>query len=60
MRRTGGATPTDPANASGYTQLYGPLQRYQYPGDEQLYNNTNWKAETGGNDVTSTKIWITK
>ncbi len=60
MRRTGGATPTDPANPSGYTQNYGSLQRYQYPGDEQLYNNVNWKAETGGNDVTSTKIWITK
>ncbi len=60
QRRTGGATPTDPSNPTGYTQNYGSLQRYQYPGDEQLYNNVNWKAETGGNDVTSSKIWIAK
>ncbi|HVW15895.1 MAG TPA: SusD/RagB family nutrient-binding outer membrane lipoprotein [Mucilaginibacter sp.] len=60
MRRTGGATPADPNNPAGYAQNYGSLQRYQYPGDEQLYNNVNWKAETGGNDVTSTKIWVAK
>ena len=60
MRRTGGATPADANNPAGYTQNYGSLQRYQYPGDEQLYNNANWKAETGGSDLTSTKIWITK
>ena len=60
MRRTGSATPTDPANPAGYTQNYGSLQRYQYPADEQLYNNANWKAATGGNDLTSTKIWIAK
>jgi len=60
MRRTGGATPADPANPAGYTQNYGSLQRYQYPGDEQLYNNTNWKAETGGSDLTSKKIWVAK
>jgi hypothetical protein len=60
MRRTGGATPADTNNPAGYTQNYGSLQRYQYPGDEQLYNNANWKAATGGSDLTSTKIWITK
>lgn len=60
MRRTGGATPADTNNPGGYTQNYGSLQRYQYPGDEQLYNNVNWKAETGGSDLTSTKIWIAK
>jgi hypothetical protein len=60
MRRTGGATPTDPTNPAGYTQNYGSLQRYQYPGDESLYNKDNWAAETNGSDLTSTKIWITK
>jgi len=60
MRRTGGATPTDPANPAGYTQNYGSLQRYQYPADEQSFNNANWKAATGGSDLTSTKIWIAK
>lgn len=60
MRRTGGATPADQVNPAGYTQNYGSLQRYQYPGDEQLYNNANWKAATGGSDLTSTKIWIAK
>jgi len=60
MRRTGGATPADTNNPAGYTQNYGSLQRYQYPSDESQFNNTNWKAATGGNDLTSTKIWITK
>jgi hypothetical protein len=60
MRRTGGATPADTDNPAGYTQNYGALQRYQYPSDEQLYNNVNWKAETGGADKTSTKIWVAK
>jgi hypothetical protein len=60
LRRTGGATPMDPTNPAGYTQNYGSLQRYQYPSDEQLLNNTNWKAATGGSDLTSTKIWIAK
>ena len=60
MRRTGGATPVDPTNPAGYTQNYGSFQRYQYPGSEQLLNNTNWKAATGGSDLTSTKIWIAK
>jgi hypothetical protein len=62
MRRTGGLTPMDTTNPAGYNSNYGSLQRYQYPGDEQLYNNANWKvASTGGaNDLTSTKIWIAK
>ncbi|MDO3628373.1 SusD/RagB family nutrient-binding outer membrane lipoprotein [Mucilaginibacter sp. BT774] len=60
MRRTGNATPQDASNPAGYTQNYGSLQRYQYPADESQFNNTNWKAATGGNDLTSTKIWITK
>jgi hypothetical protein len=60
MRRTGYGTPQDTNNPSGYTQNYGSLQRYQYPADEKTYNNVNWKAATGGSDLTSTKIWITK
>ncbi|MGN6641075.1 MAG: SusD/RagB family nutrient-binding outer membrane lipoprotein [Mucilaginibacter sp.] len=60
MRRTGDATPQDTSNPAGYNQNYGTLQRYQYPADEVQFNNTNWKVETGGNDLTSTKIWITK
>ena len=60
MRRTGGLTPMDTSNPAGYTANYGSLQRYQYPSDEQLYNNVNWKAATGGTDLTSTKIWIAK
>ena len=60
LRRTGGATPMDQTNPAGYTQNYGSLQRYQYPADEQNLNNANWKAATGGSDLTSTKIWIAK
>ena len=60
MRRTGGATPADTNNPAGYTQNYGSLQRYQYPADEHQFNTANWTAATGGNDLTSTKIWITK
>jgi hypothetical protein len=60
MRRTGYATPADTNNPAGYTQNYGSLQRYQYPADERQFNSTNWQAATGGSDLTSTKIWITK
>jgi len=60
MRRTGNATPADTNNPAGYTQNYGSLQRYQYPADEAQFNNANWETATGGNDVTSTKIWIAK
>lgn len=63
LRRTGGQTPMDPNNASYYTQTYGGFQRVQYPGSEQTYNNKNWLAElstTGGKDLTTIKIWITK
>lgn len=60
MRRTGAATPADTNNPAGYTQNYGSLQRYQYPADEHQFNSANWQAATGGNDVTSTKIWIAK
>jgi hypothetical protein len=59
MKRTG-ATPMDSTNAAGYTQTYGNYQRYQYPGSEQTYNFANWQAETGGQDLISTKIWIAK
>lgn len=58
MRRTGDMTPMDPSNASFYTNTYGSYQRYQYPSSEQTYNQANWLAETGGQDKTSTKIWI--
>jgi hypothetical protein len=60
LRRTGGATPMDTNNPAGYKQNYGSLQRYQYPADEAQLNTANWKAATGGSDLTSTKIWITK
>ncbi len=61
LRRTGGATPMDATNPAGYTQNYGSLQRYQYPSDESQFNSVNWKAALGGGqDLTSTKIWITK
>jgi len=60
LRRTGGATPMDTSNPAGYKQNYGTLQRYQYPSDESQLNNANWQAATGGSDLTSTKIWITK
>lgn len=60
MRRTGGQTPMDPNNAAYYTQTYGGFQRVQYPASEQTYNFKNWKAETNGSDMISTKIWITK
>ncbi|SHM60251.1 SusD/RagB family nutrient-binding outer membrane lipoprotein [Mucilaginibacter sp. OK098] len=60
LRRTGGATPMDASNPAGYQQNYGTLQRYQYPADEKQFNSANWKAATGGSDLTSTKIWITK
>jgi hypothetical protein len=58
MRRTGGMTPMDPNNAGFYTATYGSFNRYQYPSSEQTYNKANWLAETGNNDVTTTKIWI--
>jgi hypothetical protein len=58
MRRTGDQTPMDPVNASFYTQTYGSYNRYQYPSSEQTYNEANWFAETGGNDLITTKIWV--
>jgi hypothetical protein len=58
MRRTGNQTPMDPNNAGYYTQTYGSLNRYQYPGTEATYNEANWTAETGGTDLSSTKIWV--
>jgi hypothetical protein len=60
MRRTGGLTPVDPTNPAGYTQNYASFQRNQYPADEPQFNNANWRAATGGSDLTSTKIWIAK
>lgn len=60
MRRTGYGTPQDTDHPASYTQNYGSLQRFTYPGDEKQYNFDNWKAETGGAESTSTKIWITK
>jgi hypothetical protein len=60
LRRTGGLTPMDPANASYYTNTYGGYQRYQYPSSESTYNLDNYTAETGGHDTITTKIWITK
>jgi Starch-binding associating with outer membrane len=60
LRRTGGQTPMDTDNAAFYQSTYGNYQRYIYPGSESQYNYDNWFAATGGNDLISTKIWITK
>jgi hypothetical protein len=60
MKRTGGLTPADPNNAAGYTQTFGGLKRYQYPGSEPTYNYKNWFAETKGSDLISSPIWIAK
>jgi len=60
MRRTGYGTPQDTDHPASYTQNYGSLQRFTYPGDEKQYNFANWSAETGGTESTATKIWITK
>jgi hypothetical protein len=59
MKRTA-LTPMDSTNASFYTQTYGNYNRYQYPSSEQTYNFKNWQAETSGQDLISTKIWIAK
>ena len=58
MRRTGNKTPMSSVNAQSYTNSYGSYLRFTYPDDEATYNHANWLAETGGTDVTSSKIWI--
>jgi len=60
LRRTGGKTPMSTDNVVYYTSNYAGYQRFRYPDDEQSYNYDNWYAATGGNDVSTTKIWITK
>jgi len=60
LKRTGRATPTDATNSTNYVSTYGGLNRYQYPSSEKSYNFKNWQAETNGNDVVGTKIFIAK
>ncbi len=60
LRRTGGLTPMSADNPTYYTSTYGDYQRFIYPDDEPSYNTDAWEAETGGNDVHTRKIWITK
>ncbi|MGN7786108.1 SusD/RagB family nutrient-binding outer membrane lipoprotein [Niabella sp. 22666] len=58
LRRTGGKTPMAATDAGSYTGKYGKLYKFRYPDEEQSFNNANWKAETGGSDVSDKKIWI--
>lgn len=58
LRRTGGKTPMASTDAANYTGKYGTLHKFRYPDEEQSFNNANWKAETGGSDVSTKKIWI--
>ena len=60
LRRTGGKTPMSTVNTPYYTTTYGGYQRFVYPDDEKSYNTANYDAETGGTDLNSTKLWITK
>ena len=60
LKRTGGLTPMDPDNAAGYTLTYGGYNRYMYPTSEPTFNHDNWEAETNGNDLITTKIYIAK
>ena len=58
LRRTGGKTPMDAGNPGYYTSNYGDLNRFVYPDAEVSYNYNNWKAATGGTDLSSSKMWI--
>jgi hypothetical protein len=60
LRRTGSLTPMSPDNTVYYASNFGKFNRFVYPDDEVSYNYDNWKAATGGTDVNTTKIWITK
>lgn len=60
MRRTGGLTPMSGNNVQYYANNFGIYNRFVYPDNEVSYNADNWKAETGGQDVNTTKIWIAK
>jgi hypothetical protein len=60
LRRTGGQTPMSPDHTDYYSSNFGKLNRFVYPDNEVSYNNSNWKVATGGNDVNTTKIWITQ
>ena len=58
LRRTGGKTPMDAGNTGYYTSNFGNLNRFVYPDKEVSYNYNNWKAATGGSDLSSSKMWI--
>lgn len=60
QRRTGGKTPVSTVNTQYYTGNFGTYNRFVYPDDELSYNAENFKAATGGNNLNSTKLWITK
>lgn len=60
LRRTGGLTPMSTTNTSYYTSNFGGYQRFVYPDDEISNNTDNWKAGTGGTNLNTTKLWITK
>ncbi len=58
MKRTGGKTPMDAGNTGYYASNFGDLNRFVYPDAEVSYNYDNWKAATGGSDLSSSKMWI--
>ena len=58
LKRTGGKTPMSSGNTAYYTENFGDLNRFVYPDAEANYNYDNWKAATGGTDLSSSKMWI--
>lgn len=60
LRRTGGKTPMSTVNTQYYTSNFGTYNRFVYPDDELSYNADNFKTATGGTNLNSTKLWITK
>ncbi len=60
MRRTGNKTPMSAANTQYYTNNFGTYGRFVYPDDEITYNADNFKTATGGSNLNSVKLWISK
>lgn len=59
-RRTGDKTPMSTVNPGYYTSNFGIYHRFAYPSSEADYNGANWRAATGGTDLTSGKTWLEK
>ena len=62
MRNNGlsGLTPMSPDNTQYYNTNYAKYNRFVYPDTEASSNYDNWKAQTNGADLNTTKLWITK